>query len=76
MEELTGAVRAGYGGAVIFVAQRPDAQRFRPNDATDPRFGEALRLAYEQGVKVLAFRCRVTPREISLGGEIPVDLSR
>lgn len=76
VEELARAVRAGQGGAVIFVAQRPDAQRFRPNDATDPRFGAALRLAHGQGVKVLAFSCGVTPQELSLGGEIPVDLSR
>ena len=76
VEELTNAVRTGHGGAVIFVAQRPDAQRFRPNDATDPRFGDALRLAHEQGVKVLAFRCCVTPQELSLEDEIPVDLSR
>lgn len=76
VEELTNAVRSGHGGAVIFVAQRPDAQRFRPNDATDPRFGEALRLAHEQGVKVLAFSCGVTPQELSLGDEIPIDLSR
>lgn len=74
VEELSGAVKAGYGGAIIFVAQRPDGQAFCPNDATDPDFGQALRRAEQAGVKVLAFNCAVSPRHIALDREIPVFL--
>jgi sugar fermentation stimulation protein A len=75
VEELIGAVQAGYGGALVFVAQREDAQIFHPHDETDPQFGQAVRLAHKKGVKVLAFNCHVTPLKIAIKEEIPVDLS-
>lgn len=74
VEELIAAVQAGYGGALVFVAQREDAQRFHPHDETDPQFGQAVRLAHKTGVKVLAFNCHVTPQIIAIKDEIPVDL--
>lgn len=74
-EELIAAVQAGLRGAIIFVVQRNDANLFRPNDATDPDFGIALRAAQLAGVQVLAYKCRVTPHELRLVDEIPVDLS-
>lgn len=74
VEELAGAVQAGHGGAIIFMAQRGDAQRFHPNDETDPQFGQAVRMARKAGVKVLAFNCNVTPQTIEIKEEIPVDL--
>lgn len=75
VEELAGAVQAGHDGAIIFVAQREDVQRFHPHDATDPEFGRALRNAYDAGVGILAFNCRVTPHDIEIKAQIPVDLS-
>jgi sugar fermentation stimulation protein A len=56
MEDLASAVRSGSRAAVLFVVQRPDARAFRPNDETDPRFGDALRRAHEAGVEVYAYR--------------------
>ena len=58
---LTRAVREGYGAFVLFVIQMPDVKYLRPNDATDPAFGAALREAAEAGVTVLAMDCGVTP---------------
>ena len=58
---LIQAVREGYGAFVLFVIQMPDVKYLRPNDATDPAFGAALREAAEAGVTVLAMDCGVTP---------------
>jgi sugar fermentation stimulation protein A len=75
VEELITAVQAGHEGAIIFVVQRSDATAFHPNDETDPAFGKAVRKACQAGVKVLAYKCRVTPEKIELAEAIPVDLS-
>lgn len=57
---LRQAVRDGYGAFVLFVIQMPDVKYLKPNDATDPAFGAALREAAEAGVTVLAMDCGVT----------------
>ena len=58
---LTQAAREGYGAFVLFVIQMPDVKYLKPNDATDPAFGAALREAAHAGVTVLAMDCGVTP---------------
>ena len=63
---LAQAVREGYGAFVLFVVQMPDVKYLRPNDATDPAFGAALREAAEAGVTVLAMDCAVTPDTMSI----------
>jgi DNA-binding sugar fermentation-stimulating protein len=59
---------------LLFVIQRSDAQRLRPNTETDLAFAEALRAAAETGVAVAAHTCRVTTRRIVLGPAVPVNL--
>lgn len=73
MDELAGAVRRGERAAAVFVIQREDARRFRPNDETDPAFGEALRRAAAAGVEVYAYRCAVRETGwLELAGPVPV----
>lgn len=71
---LTEAVKAGYGGYVLFVIQMADVQYLHPNDMTDPGFGKALREAAAAGVQVLAVDCRVTEEEMTIGKFVPVQL--
>mgnify|MGYP002508327530 CR=1 FL=1 len=47
--------------ALDFVVQMKGPARFRPNDATHPAFGAALREAAGNGVGVYAYDCLVTP---------------
>jgi len=75
VEALARARRRGTQAAVIFVVQRDDAERFRPNVAADPTFARALARAAGAGVRILAYRCRVTPQAIALADRIPVHLS-
>ena len=71
---LTEAVKAGFGGYVLFVIQMEDVKYLHPNDATDPAFGKALREAAAAGVQVLAVDCRVTEDEMCIGNFVPVRL--
>lgn len=74
MVELTEAVSLGEHAAVVFVVQRPDADSFTPNDATDPEFGKRLREAADSGVIVRAYVCDVNLEYIQISREIKVVL--
>lgn len=74
LEELMAARAAGYQAAVCFVIQMEGVTGFRPNDATHPQFGAALRRAAQAGVEVLAVDCRVSPDSLEILSRIPVCL--
>lgn len=74
LKGLTRAVQEGFGACVLFVIQMEDACVLRPNDATDPAFGKALREAAAAGVEVMAVRCRVTPDSMEVCGTVAADL--
>ena len=71
---LAEAARAGYGAYVLFVIQMPDVKYLRPNDATDPNFGKALREAAADGVQIIAMDCAVTEDTMTILREVPVIL--
>lgn len=71
---LTRRRRDGAAAAVVFVVQMECAGSLSPNSSVDPGFSAALRQAYEAGVLLCAFKCKVTPREVHLDAEIPVCL--
>jgi len=72
--ELVSAVREGYEAYVLFVIQMKGVSEFRPNDATHPEFGEALRMAKEAGVHILAVDCKIEPDSIVADMSVKVDL--
>ncbi len=67
VEELIAAVEEGHQAAVLFVLQRPDAQRIVAARSIDPGFSEALARAEAAGVRVLGRRCEVGWEGIRLG---------
>lgn len=72
LRELTSLVRQGARAVILFCAQRADVNEVRPADEIDPRYGQALRCAVQAGVEAIAYRARVSPREIALVERIPV----
>lgn len=64
--ELIEIKKLGMGAGIIFLIQIDKVNKFSPNDETDPKFGEALRLAKEYGVDIFAYNCKVTEEEIEL----------
>ena len=71
---LTQAARDGFGAYVLFVIQMADVQYLHPNDVTDPAFGQALREAAQNGVRVLAMDCAVEIDSMVLRNPVPVKL--
>ncbi len=66
INELIKAKSEGYDAYIFFVIQMTGITAFTPNSETHPEFSEALKKAYEAGVKILAFECRVTPDSIEI----------
>lgn len=72
---LTRAAERGIRAAAVFVVQMEDVVCLRPNDATHPAFGQALRQAAAAGVAVRAYDCHVTPGSLAIRRPVPVILS-
>lgn len=72
LEDLAEIVRDGGDAALVFCVQRDDVHEVRPADAIDPAYGEALRAAIRDGVRVHALGATVSPEEITLGRPLPV----
>lgn len=71
---LIRAVQEGYGAYVLFVIQMERVRWLHPNDSTDPAFGQALREAAASGVQVLAVRCCITEKSMTVCGTAEVRL--
>jgi len=73
--ELAELIQSGVRTAVVFIIQRPDADRLRPQWSTDPDFGHALVAAQTAGVEIYAYTCMLTLHQVQLHRAIPVDLT-
>ncbi len=66
LRELAVMVEQGHRAVMLFLVQRGDAKNFGIAGDIDPAFAAALEGARVSGVEALAYRCRLTPEEISL----------
>ncbi len=73
LKGLARCVSEGHGAMVLFIIQMKGVTAFRPNDATHPAFGDALREALASGVKVMALDCAVSHDSLTADRPIPVD---
>jgi sugar fermentation stimulation protein A len=74
LRELMEVVRQGHRGVIFFVVQRSDGEAVAPADAIDPEYGRLLRTAVENGVEALAYRAKISPKEICIADRLPVIL--
>ncbi|MBR4287468.1 MAG: DNA/RNA nuclease SfsA [Clostridia bacterium] len=74
INELVDAVAEGFEAYILFVIQMKNIDYFTPNYETHPEFGEALKIARDKGVKILAFDCVVTSDSIAIDKNIKVVL--
>lgn len=74
MFDLAREVRRGHRACVLFLVQRTDAAEVKIAGDIDPDYYEALRRAYGAGVEVLAHIANISPRGVSLGRALPVEL--
>ena len=74
VEELIQCRKSGCEAYLLFVVQMKGIRAVAPNDRTHPAFGEALRRASAEGVRLLAVDCYVTPVELLADQTLPVIL--
>ena len=70
--ELVECVKAGFDAYLLFVIQMKGVDEFRPNDEMHKAFGDALRNAKKNGVRILAVDCIVTPDSIMIDKNIKI----
>lgn len=74
IEELIKATKNGFETAVVFIIQMDNVKCFKPNDNTHKQFGDALRKAVLQGVKVFALDCTVTKGRVTAKNQVEIVL--
>ncbi len=72
--ELIEAKKKGYEAYLMFVIQMRNVRYLIPNDVTQQEFGEALRRARREGVRLLAYDCLVEPDGLWIGSEVEIRL--
>lgn len=76
IKDLVSLLGKNQTAEVFFVVQREDCFEFRPCDEIDPEYGKLLRWAADKGLRVSAWKCKVTPDEITIATPIPVNLEQ
>jgi len=72
--ELIEAKKQGFGAGVLFLIQMDNIDNFSANDNMDASFGEALRLAFKNGVDIFAYECSVGENFITLNKNVEIVL--
>lgn len=72
--ELIEAKKQGKGAGVLFLIQLDNVNYFTPYKEMDPKFTEALKLAAENKVDIMAYSCEVTEHSLTLKESIKVKL--
>lgn len=69
---------AGDGGRAVlfFCVQHSGIRSVAPADHIDPAYGETLRSAIAEGVEVIAYKARLSPRGIRIAKRLPVVVDR
>lgn len=74
LHELISAKKSGKGAGVLFLIQMDGVDYFTPYDAMDKKFGDAVRLAYANGVDIFSYDCRVGVNYITLNSSAEIKL--
>jgi sugar fermentation stimulation protein A len=74
LRELIKAKKQGYEAYVFFIIQMDNILKFSPNSKMHDEFSVALREAYENGVNILAYNCKVTEDSIKINRKVSVIL--
>lgn len=74
LDELARVAARGGRAVMFFLVQRQDARAFAVAADIDPAYARGLARAKAEGVEVLCYGCRVSPREIHLAGPLAIGL--
>ncbi|MFA5523593.1 MAG: DNA/RNA nuclease SfsA [Tissierellales bacterium] len=74
--EMIEAVKEGYRGTIFFLIQMKRTNEFRLNWQMDKNFSEAVKLASENGVEILAYDSIVSEDSIVIDKAIKINLNQ
>jgi sugar fermentation stimulation protein A len=74
LAELAEAAERGDRAVMLYIAQRPDAERLAFASDLDPQYARAVTAAATAGVESWCYRCLVDVDEVRLEEVIPVEL--
>ncbi|MGM0438666.1 MAG: DNA/RNA nuclease SfsA [Bacillota bacterium] len=63
-----------YETALMFIVQRDDVNKLKPNYEVDPKFSATLKKAKETGLKILAYKTSVSLENIKLDKKINLEI--
>ena len=72
LRELAAMVAQGHRAVMLYLIQRADAESFSIAGDFDAAYAEAFKLATDAGVETLAYRCRLSPEEITVDKAVRV----
>lgn len=74
LRELMRLRESGARACLLFVIQREDVGAFAPAREIDPVYADLLTEAFEKGVEIFAYQCKINLNEILLGSALPIRL--
>nr|WP_319397373.1 DNA/RNA nuclease SfsA [uncultured Carboxylicivirga sp.] len=74
LEELIQLKKEGIRAVMLYIIQRMDVDTFGPAVDIDPDYAKTLKLAYSQGVEIIALQVIVSPTEIKIAKQLPFKL--
>lgn len=74
INELVKCIADGYKAYLVLVIQMENVEYFTPNKDTDPEFAQAIKMACNAGVTVLAMDCHVTTNNMEINKKVEVRL--
>ncbi|HVY20548.1 MAG TPA: DNA/RNA nuclease SfsA [Bauldia sp.] len=72
LRELIAMRAAGHRAAMLYLVQRGDAKAMSISRDLDPVYGAAFDAARAAGVEMLAYKCRLSAREITVTTPVPM----
>lgn len=72
LQELSNMIAAGHRAVMVYLVQRGDAEKFSLARDLDPAYAAAFDTAQSAGVLMLCYRCKLTPKAISVDRKIEI----
>ncbi len=72
LNELKKMVENGYRCVMVYLIQRSDAESFKIAQDIDPKYAQAFEYAKNNGVETIAYDCTLSPKAITVRGEVPI----
>ena len=74
LKELISLKKSGIRAAMLYVVSREDVNKFSPAKDIDPEYARLLKEAFDSGVEILVYQCKVDDSQVTLSHPIEFDL--